>query len=229
MDHVGGVKPWAGVHPLVQVCFLGVHMAVKVDDAHFVVAQMAADPPQCGETDGVVSPEDDGKGPGGKHVGHPLGDLIEGLFVAAGKGENIPHVAEGDLLPKVHAHFIVVGGVEGRHLADALGAEACSRAIGGAAVVGNPHHGNVMASHLMHVFQVGRLQKGVDPCKMGQLPPGEGGNAAIPDAVGSVQAESMTPFHLLLPARLGKPLLFGQGLKAFPGRKPLKRTAIVGR
>ena len=70
-----------------QVCIrssvdlLGVDVAIEVDDSHFFVAEMAADPTHRGETDRVVATENDREGAAREHVGDAFGDLIEALLV----------------------------------------------------------------------------------------------------------------------------------------------------
>ena len=56
-------------------------MAIKVDDADFFIAQMATDAPHRGETDGVVAAQQNRERPRCKHMGHALGNLVEGFFV----------------------------------------------------------------------------------------------------------------------------------------------------
>ena len=101
------------MHPFVQVDLLGVDMAVEVDDAYFLVAEVAADPTHGGKADRVVSAENDREGAAGEHVGDAFGDLVEALLVVGGNGEDVADVAEGDLFTQVHPHFVVVRGVEG--------------------------------------------------------------------------------------------------------------------
>ena len=100
------------MHPLIQVNLLGVDVTVEVDDSNLFVAEMAANPSYGGESDGVVTAEDDREGPAGEHVGDALRDLIEALFVIRGNREDVTHIAQGDLFPQIHPHFVVVGGVQ---------------------------------------------------------------------------------------------------------------------
>jgi hypothetical protein len=35
---IGGMKPWACMHPFIQICFLGIYVAIEVDDADFFIS-----------------------------------------------------------------------------------------------------------------------------------------------------------------------------------------------
>jgi len=112
IGHVRGVEPRTGVHTLVEVDLLGVDVAVEVDDAHLLIAQMAANAANCGESDRVVAAENDWEGATRKYVGYTLRDLIETLLIIGWNRENIAHIAKGDLLPQVDTHLVVIRGVQ---------------------------------------------------------------------------------------------------------------------
>ena len=46
-------------------------------------------------------------------MGDAFGDLVKRLFVVGRDREDVTDVAELDLLAQIHAHFVVVGRVEG--------------------------------------------------------------------------------------------------------------------
>ena len=100
------------MHPFVEIDLLGVDVAIEVDDPHLLVAEMAANTADRWKPNGVITTQQDWEGSAGKDVGHPLGDLIEAFLVVGGNGEDITHITEGDLLAQIHAHLVVVRGVE---------------------------------------------------------------------------------------------------------------------
>ena len=101
------------MHAFVEVDLLGIDVAIEMDDAHLLVAQVAADAAHGGEADRMVAAEDDREGATGEHVGDAFGDLVKRLFVVGRDREDVTDIAELDLLAQIHAHFVVVGRVEG--------------------------------------------------------------------------------------------------------------------
>ncbi len=101
------------MHPFIQVGFLGVDVAIEMDDAHLFIAQVAADAAHGGKADRMVAAENDREGTAGKNMGDALGNLIEALLVVGGNGEDIAHIAKANLFAQIDAHLIVVGRVEG--------------------------------------------------------------------------------------------------------------------
>jgi hypothetical protein len=111
----------------------------------------------------VVAADDDRERPLAVDERHRPDDLVEGLLDVGRDDEDVPGVAQGDLVQQVHPEVGAVPVVEGRDLADGLGPEAGPAAVGRAHVERRPDHGNVVAPDLPDVLGVGRLEEGVDP------------------------------------------------------------------
>ena len=133
-------------------------------------------------------------------MGDALGDLIEALLVVGRDGEDVADIAERDLLPQIDTHLVVVGGVERRDPADALGSEAGAGSVGGAGIVGHTHDRHVVLAHPVHILQVGGLHEGVDAREVGQFTAREGGDVAVNDALGRFKPQALGLIHFLLPA-----------------------------
>mmetsp|Transcript_75505 Transcript_75505/g.233583 ORF Transcript_75505/g.233583 Transcript_75505/m.233583 type:complete len:239 (+) Transcript_75505:553-1269(+) len=186
------------VHPLVHVLLLDVRMPIEVDDAD-PLGGNGGQASDCGEANGVVSPEDYGESAAGGNVAHSVADLIEGLLYVCGDGKDVAHVAERHLLPEVHGHLVIVGRVESGDLADALRPKARAGPVGGAAVKGRADDRGVVEADVLHVLDVGSLHEGVDACEVRQLPARHHGDVAVLDGAGRLQAQLFGTFNLRCP------------------------------
>ena len=221
------MEPGAGMHPFIQIGLLGIDMPVEMDDADLAIAEMPADPSHRWEADRMVAAQDDREGAAGKHVGHPFGDLIETLLVVGGNREDVSDIAQANLLAEIDAHLVVVRGVQRRDAADALRTEPRARSIGGAAVVGNAQHGNVIVADLIHILQVGSLHEGVDAGVVRQFTAREGGNPPVHDACRSIEPEVAGPVHLRLPTGQRQLTFLFKGLHPLAGMLTLKTSRVV--
>ena len=100
--HVGNVrrmKPWCGMHALVEIGVLRVDMPVEVNDAELAPMEILGHSPHGREAKGMVAAEHHGKRPTGVDVRNALTDLIERLFNVAGNGKHVAEVAHGNGLP----------------------------------------------------------------------------------------------------------------------------------
>src|SRR5581483_12464972 len=133
----------------------------------------------------MVSAQYHREGSGSINMPDRLGNLVEGLFDIARDGEYVTEVANSDRLAQVDAELEAVRSVERGDLADALRAEAGSRAVGGAAVEGCAEHRDVVFAATADVLDVRCFEEGIDASEMRQLSTGEGGDAPVDDRVGS--------------------------------------------
>ena len=162
------------------------------------------DPAHCRIADGMVAADDDRHGPGRKDMRTGTTDLIEALFDIAGNGEDIAGIAQRHLFAQIDSHFIVVGRVERRNLAQALRPETRPRTIGRAPIEGHAQHGRVILADLLHILRIGRLQEGVDPGVMRQFPAREGRDRLVVQRIRSGQAHAQGPGLFLVPFAFGQ-------------------------
>ena len=217
------MEPRGGVHPLVEVGLLGVHVPVEVDDPEVAAAEVRGDAAGGRVADGVVAAEHHGERPAGVDVRDGLGDLVERLLDVARDGEDVAQVGDGDRLAQVDAQLEAVRAVQRGDLADALWAEPGAGAVGGAAVERGAEHGDVVLAAAAHVLQVRRLEERVDPGEVRQLAAGERGDAAVDDGVGARQAQLQAAGDLLLVLR------GGQGGLSSHGECSLRPIVVVQR
>jgi len=120
-------------------------------------------------------------------------DLVEGLLDVGGDDEDVPGVADGDLLQQVHPDVGAVGVEQPRDAAHALGPEAGAAAVGGAHVERGPDHGNVVPADLVDVLAIRRLQERVDPGELRIEPAGEQRDVAVVDRRRRLQSQIQGP------------------------------------
>jgi len=144
------------------------------------------------------------------------GDLVEGLLEVRGNGEDVAGIAQAHLLAQIDAELVVVGRVERRDPAHALGSEPRARPVSGAAVERHADDGRVVLADFADVLDIGRLEEGVDAREMRQLAPREGRDAAVADAVRAGKPVLESPLELLLPARIADLRL---GLRRLPAAR----------
>ena len=207
------MEPRRRVHPLIQVFFLNIGVAVEVDDADFLGRDFR-DTAHTGKADGVVAADHDREAAGGGHMAHRPRDLVKGFLKVRGDREHVARIAERHLFAQVDADFVVVGRVKRRDFAHALRAEPGAGAIGRAAVERDTKDGRVVMRDLQHVLGIGRFQERIDARVMWQLAPREGGDRLVLDAVGPREAHAQRPAALLVPAALGQVALFLHRLPA---------------
>src|SRR5262249_54282522 len=121
--------PGRGVHPLIHVLLLDVEVPVDVDDADIAV-DVGRHAAHNGNPRGMVAPAYDREGARRVDVRDGLGHLVEGLLDVAGDDEDVPGVAQIELLVDVDRAVDRVAVVERGDAAHALGSEAGARAIG---------------------------------------------------------------------------------------------------
>jgi hypothetical protein len=78
------------MHSLIKVSFLGIDVAIEVNNAHFFIAQMTAHAPQRGKPDRVIAPQNNRKRARFKNVRDPLRNLVKRFLVIRRNGKNIP-------------------------------------------------------------------------------------------------------------------------------------------
>ena len=201
------------MHPLVEVLFLDVDMAVEMDDAD-ALGGAFGDAAHAREADGMVAAEHHRQRAGGEDVADAAGDLVEALLQVGRDGEHVARVAQRHLLAQIDAHLVIIGRVERGNAPDALRAEARAGAIGGAAVEGNADDRRVIFADIADILDIGRLQKRVDAGEMRQLAAREGGDGLVGEAIGAGQAHVERPLLLAPPAVLGQPPFGLDGLPA---------------
>ena len=181
----------------------------------------------------MVAAEDDRHGAALVDVGDGLRDLVEGLLDVRGDREDVAEVTNRNRFAQVDAELEAVRAVERRDLANSLGAEASAGAIGGATVEGRAEDSNVVLAGAAHVLDVGRLQEGVDAGEVRQLAAAEGGDRAVLDRVGALEAELKAAGDLLVALRrrhqrLGLDGVFGLGAVVVVQRDLAAVSVVVG-
>mmetsp|Transcript_26889 Transcript_26889/g.75669 ORF Transcript_26889/g.75669 Transcript_26889/m.75669 type:complete len:274 (-) Transcript_26889:664-1485(-) len=201
------------VHSLVQILLLNVSMAVHMDDANLLRCD-TGNAPDSRESNGVITAQDDWERAGGCDLSDSVGDLIKALLYVCGDGEDVSRVAEGHLLPKVNAHLVVVGSVQGRYATDALWTEACPGAVGGPTIEGHANDSGVEVTNGVHILDVRSLQECVEASEVGKLSPAEGGNCSVLDGGGARHPDFQVVSQLFLVPRCRDGRLLEGGLPA---------------
>ncbi len=137
----------------------------------------------------MVSAEHHGKRAAGIDMRYALADLIEGLLDVAGNGKHVADIADGNGFPQIHAELEAVGAVQRGDLANPLGAEPGARPIGRPAIERRAENGHIVLPAFSYIFDIWRLDKGVDAGEVRKLSSAERGNPAIFDGIGALQAQ----------------------------------------
>ena len=194
---IRGVEPRTGVHDLVHVLFLRVHVAVDVDDPHLALHALrnrAGD----GIADRVVAAHDHRQRALRQDVRDALGDLVVALG-DVGRAEDVADVAHGERLAQVDPVLVAVLLVERRDAPHPLRPEPGARAERAADVERRPHERDVVFAHLADVLDVRQLQEGVDARPVRRAPSLEATDVGLVlDRIGRLQAQFLDPTVLLL-------------------------------
>jgi hypothetical protein len=130
------------------------------------------------------------------NVGNGIRDLIKRLFNVGWNGEDISNVTERHLLAEINAFFIIVRSVQGTDSSNSLGTKAGTRPVGTSAIKWNPDNGSIVLSYIVRVFNVGRLEEGVDARKVWEFTTRKRGNGLVIDGRCTRQTEPDTFFQL---------------------------------
>ncbi len=197
---VGGVEPRRGVHPLVQVELLGVHVPVEVDDPD-VAVEVRREPPDRRVADRMVAAQHDREDAVGDDVTHRLADLVERLLQVARDRADVADVDQVQLLAEIDPHLEVVGAEQVRRPPDALRAEPGARPVRRAGVQRRAEDRHLGVADVVHILDVRALHEGAPLAgEVRDLAAGEGRQGPVGDRVGRLQAVREPALDLLLVA-----------------------------
>ncbi len=177
------MKPGSRVHALIEIGLLRIYMPIEMNNAELPSVHMLRNAPDRRKAERMVSAEYHGKCATRIDMRHAFTDLIEGLLDIAGNGKYVADIADRHGFPQIHAKLKAVGAVQRRNLANALRSEPSTGAIGRSTIERGSQNGDIILAALTDIFDIGSLDKGVDPGEMRKFAAAKGGNAAIFDGI----------------------------------------------